>query len=235
LNWVPIPTRHDSERYSEIMERDDSSEIFSAWILCLQVGARSKPRGSLVRSDGTPHTPSSLSVKTRGRKKWFEKALPFLTQVGWLECVTTDSELTPSRLGDESKLIVIERTEQNRTEQKGKNRTEVMEGFEEFWKAYPRKAAKGEALKVWGKLSPDSELQKVILESLAAQKGLEGWKKEDGKYIPFPDRWLKGTRWLDEVNVKTCISGSWIAAQEKMDREYKEAIERNKSHDNSGS
>lgn len=107
LAWVPIPNRHDGESYSRLMLRKDASEVFSAWILLLQVASRCHPRGTLLRSDGKPHDFESLSIKTRSNKSWFEKAIPVLMQMSWLEQVAVDCQedditLTPScQSGDE--------------------------------------------------------------------------------------------------------------------------------------
>lgn len=98
LAWVPVPTRHDGERYTELMLHKNAAEIFTAWILILQVAARSQCRGSLMRNDGSEHTPSTLAIKTRGKKEWFELAIPLLMQLSWLEQVTTDSQNTPTLL-----------------------------------------------------------------------------------------------------------------------------------------
>lgn len=85
LAWVPIPNKHDGESYSRLIAGKNAAEIFAAWILILQVASRCHPRGSLVRSDGTPHSSESLSVKTRAPKTWFDRALPYLVEIGWLK------------------------------------------------------------------------------------------------------------------------------------------------------
>jgi hypothetical protein len=89
LEWVPVPNRHDGEGYSIVMEHPRAAEIYTAWHLILQVASRCQPRGSLLRPSGTPHTPASLALKTRGKAEWFELALTFLSsqEVGWLEVV----------------------------------------------------------------------------------------------------------------------------------------------------
>jgi hypothetical protein len=84
LAWVPIPNKHDGERYSRLMQRKDAAQIFAAWILILQVASRCQDRGTLVRSDGSPHDSDSLSVKTRAPKAWFDLALPILVEMKWL-------------------------------------------------------------------------------------------------------------------------------------------------------
>lgn len=97
LNWVPVPARHDSERYCELISLENGAEIYTAWILCLQVAARSDRRGWLLRSDGTPHTPETLELKTRGKAEWFRFALPYLAKIGWLI-----EEKTPLPVGYQS-------------------------------------------------------------------------------------------------------------------------------------
>ncbi len=130
LAWVAIPNRHDGEGYSTIMAHTKAAEIFTAWILLLQVASRCQPRGSLVRDNGRPHTPQTLAIKTRGKTEWFAFALEFLSsaEIGWIRCeqVTErendaagcqppDMALTVScQSGDEEQ----NRTEQNGTEQK---------------------------------------------------------------------------------------------------------------------
>lgn len=88
LSWVPVPNKHDGEGYSTIMAHPRAAEIFTAWVLMLQVASRCHPRGTLVRDDGTALTPDALAVKTRAKPEWFEFALNFLQAqpIGWIGC-----------------------------------------------------------------------------------------------------------------------------------------------------
>lgn len=70
-------------------------------------------------------------------------------------------------------------------------------GFEKFWKAYPKKVAKTQALKAWSKLKPNAELQQIILNALERQKQSAQWQKDNGQFIPYPATWLNGRRWED--------------------------------------
>lgn len=104
LSWVPIPNRHDGEAYSRMMIQKDAAIYFSVWILLLQVASRCQPRGTLLTSACQPHNAESLAIKTRAKLEWFEKSLPFLVQIGWLEVERQegDSVLTAScQSGDE--------------------------------------------------------------------------------------------------------------------------------------
>jgi len=73
------------------------------------------------------------------------------------------------------------------------------DGFDDFWKEYPRKIAKHNALKAWFKLKPDETLRGVILKAVARQSASDSWRAENGKYIPHPATWLNGHRWEDQV------------------------------------
>lgn len=73
------------------------------------------------------------------------------------------------------------------------------DGFNTFWKAYPRKIAKANALKSWKKIKPDDELQKTILSALEQHKKTEQWLRDKGQFIPHPATWLNQSRWLDEL------------------------------------
>lgn len=70
-------------------------------------------------------------------------------------------------------------------------------GFDEFWKAYPKKVAKPAAIKAWAKLSPNDETFRKILESVKTQAASPDWIKDGGQYIPHPATYLNGRRWED--------------------------------------
>lgn len=70
--------------------------------------------------------------------------------------------------------------------------------FDRFWQAYPKKKAKAKARQAWVKLKPDMELCKIMAAALDQQKRSETWKREDGRFIPYPATWLNQRRWEDE-------------------------------------
>lgn len=76
------------------------------------------------------------------------------------------------------------------------------QSFERFWLAYPKKVDRQSALKTWGKLHPDNELQKTILAALERHKETEQWTKDNGRFVPHPSTWLNGRRWEDHVEVE---------------------------------
>lgn len=75
----------------------------------------------------------------------------------------------------------------------------VLDLFDTFWKAYPRKVGKDEARKAWAKRKPDTTLSAKILAAVAAQKGWPAWA--DPQYIPHPATWLNRAGWEDEPAV----------------------------------
>lgn len=79
-----------------------------------------------------------------------------------------------------------------------RNRAEYSELFERFWKAYPKKVAKGTAAKAFKKAKVDESLLQDILKALEWQRETKQWKAEGGRYIPNPATYLNGRRWEDE-------------------------------------
>ena len=71
-------------------------------------------------------------------------------------------------------------------------------GFDLFWGVYPKKKAKEAAKKAWAKLKPSEELVKTIIKAVGVAKHTPDWKKDGGKYIPYPATYLNGKRWEDE-------------------------------------
>lgn len=77
-----------------------------------------------------------------------------------------------------------------------------MNDFELFWKAYPKKKNKPDALKAFNAKKNVRPPIDKLLEVIMAFCKTEDWQKEDGKYIPYPASFLRGERWEDEMEVK---------------------------------
>lgn len=69
------------------------------------------------------------------------------------------------------------------------------EDFEEFWSLYPKHDGKAVAYKSWIKKQPNIE---VVKNALSWQTKLDGWVKENGKYIPMASTYINQERWDDE-------------------------------------
>ena len=86
---------------------------------------------------------------------------------------------------------------------------DLLNKFEVFWKAYPRRKSKGQAEKAFVKLRPDEKLFENILSAIEKAKKSEDWQKEEGKYIPHPATWLNAKGWEDEyIERKEQTSGT---------------------------
>jgi len=116
LSWVAIPTRHDSRGYRKLMRLKNSSDIFTAWIVMVQVSARCEVRGELADGNGNPLTYDDLEAMTDVDKKIFEVAIPILREIGWIEL--EESELAQSRVTPCSEEDTT--TVQNKTDTKQK-------------------------------------------------------------------------------------------------------------------
>lgn len=101
---------------------------------------------------------------------------------------------TPGVIPDISRTTPLE---VNRREGKGREVCGLELNFELFWKAYPRKIAKRDALAAWKKANGKPPIEK-ILSALEEQKKSDQWTTDNGKYIPHPTTWINKGRWDDE-------------------------------------
>jgi hypothetical protein len=72
-------------------------------------------------------------------------------------------------------------------------------GFVAFWKVWPKKEGKAEALAKWRKLHPDADTTQAILDAIPRQLAAKDWPRENWRYCPLPATWLHQRRWEDEV------------------------------------
>jgi len=78
-----------------------------------------------------------------------------------------------------------------------------LEGFEQFWKLYPKKKGRKDAAKAWVKLKPSEELQQTLITALGSHCVSDDWTKDGGRYVPNGATWLNGERWTDELKPAT--------------------------------
>jgi hypothetical protein len=68
--------------------------------------------------------------------------------------------------------------------------------FDDFYKLYPRKVAKGMACKAWQKVSAAD--RPLLMRRL--QKFIDvDWKGTEVRFVPYPATWLNARRWEDEI------------------------------------
>ena len=89
--------------------------------------------------------------------------------------------------------------------QNGDEQDVVLVSFLQFWSEYPRKTGKQEALRIWRKLKPNTELHDRIISALRQQKTWPEWTKDSGQFIPHPKTWLNRGSWEDEPLVQSRV------------------------------
>jgi len=71
--------------------------------------------------------------------------------------------------------------------------------FDNFWRKYPRRTGKANAVKRWRTMKPAD--RDAALAALDAH--IANWRatKTEPQFIPHPATWLNGRRWEDEITV----------------------------------
>ena len=90
------------------------------------------------------------------------------------------------------------------------NHSAKRNAFAEFWDLYPKKRSKGDAEKAWAKLKPSPELVQTILRSVEVAKARDDWRKDRGKFIPYPASWLNAKGWEDADVAQPGASASQV-------------------------
>jgi|GEM_PF-904203 len=87
--------------------------------------------------------------------------------------------------------------EEKRREEKEQEQKTMSDAFAVFWKLYPKKVSKADAVKAWGKIKKD--MLPTIMKSLSVHLVCEQWVKDDGQFVPNAATWLNKKKWEDEV------------------------------------
>lgn len=69
--------------------------------------------------------------------------------------------------------------------------------WEEFWGAYPKKAAKETTYGIWCSMEPSDALIDRILADIERRKHSHQWTEEGGRYIPNPSTYLNAEKWTE--------------------------------------
>jgi hypothetical protein len=76
-----------------------------------------------------------------------------------------------------------------------------MTDFDLFWKAYPKKKSKLQALRTWEKLARIRPPIQELLAAITRARKSDQWMKAGGQFIPYPSTWLNDGGWMDEHEV----------------------------------
>lgn len=200
LAWVPVPNNHNSVAYARLITSKGGPEIFAAWVLIVQLASRCPQRGILASSDGRPYDAQEMAIKTRAPASMFEKALPYLTEIGWLDCTTAMGESadvvaeSADVVADNGMTPAANRIELKRT---GKESNTNGQGRRwcEIYAAYPRKI---------GRKASEHPIRQAItvkgFEELlkAVQAFAYATTKVEKRYIPHPATWFNQGRYDDD-------------------------------------
>ena len=139
---------------------------------------------------GSPEIPAAAAKKAPLGRKGFrvsrlrQKRNRLKAHLGWARCVHQQSGIKAKGMKDE-------------------------EGFDEFWKVYPRKVAKGDARKAWKQMATIRPPLEKLIRAVIVARATEDWRKDGGKFVPYPATWLRAERWEDvhEVEIDRVRAG----------------------------
>lgn len=95
------------------------------------------------------------------------------------------------------------------TEADTEKRQTTPDGFEDFWRAYPKKVAKPAAIRAFRSAKINGNLPEVLahIRSMATS---EGWTKSGGQFVPNPSTYLNQRRWEDEGSAEPSSIGRFV-------------------------
>jgi predicted transcriptional regulator len=159
----------------------------------------------MSHKEGYELTYGQIERQTTLGRYAINEAIRVLTDKGWLRTERTkkdngqfgptsfhildpegvDSVADDSSVGDSTMEQPTDNKNTNSLENT-KDKEKHLKAFDEFWKLYPKKIAKADALKAWIKATK----LKTADELLKLTKAYAEGKLPEDKYIPYPASWL---------------------------------------------
>ncbi|QLF92284.1 phage replication protein [Pseudomonas sp. ABC1] len=75
-----------------------------------------------------------------------------------------------------------------------------LEGFDQFYRLYPKRQKRADAEKAWRKLN--TLQRQAAMAALPKHCQQPDWLKDAGQFVPLPASWLNGKRWEDELSTQ---------------------------------
>jgi hypothetical protein len=100
----------------------------------------------------------------------------------------------------ETEPVTVPDTDTDTDTEQRRKKAALRAEFVRFWKAYPRKEAKGDAEKAFTPACKIADPDTIIAKCLAFQ-----WP-EDRRFIPLPATWLRARRWEDELPAAAVVT-----------------------------
>jgi len=211
LSWVQIPTKQDGYVFRKLMSSDDGVRAYGIFIALVQIAAKTPERGTLADDRG-PMTTSSLAFRIGCGEAVMREAMQVLMSqdVGWVIGDAPDAHPSTTRVPPVNHPTTTEIPFPSFPSVPSDGRAETPKPggepkfsaeFEAFWSAYPkyRRRGKSETYRLWKSKRLDAQAG-TAMAALEFHKRSEDWKKDGGKYVPEPERWLKRDRWQDAPN-----------------------------------
>ena len=106
MKWVAVPNKLDGAGYAIVAAHPRNCELFTAWILILEVASKMPTRGLLFK-DGKSVGPQDLSRRTRFPEDIFNLAFLVLIEpdIGWLERVAGDGIIHDEKYAKDRILV----------------------------------------------------------------------------------------------------------------------------------
>lgn len=127
----------------------------------------------------------------------------------WKRAVSGMAGGKTSRRGPVEKISKIE----NEDEIEKEKETES-EGFRVFWQRYPVKLGRQEALAQWERVCGDAQ---DILSGLDNWLQSESWRRENGRFVPKPEKWLRERWWEQSPKQAIPMGASGKLGQAEME------------------
>ena len=171
--------------------RTDGSASSNTYQLAIRGGGDSvSPGGDSLTGGGDSLSPHSVCVSP-----------PSVTVSGGVLSVCQGGSVCVSPL-EPSLNRQLEPSENQQPPPPPSGGSEAADRFEDFWRVYPRKTAKGAARASWQKIKPGPKLFERILDAIAEQRESEQWRRDGGQFIPHASTWLNQSRWEDSTEIE---------------------------------
>ena len=206
LNWVPMPTRHDSRGYRKLIRGEDGVRHFAAWCAIVQVAGRCHVRGVLADDRGVPLTVDDLEAMTDISAAIFRTAVGALSEIGWLtadpvpvEAVGADSEGSTSEVRLHDSTDTTSQTRQDTTRHRDHSREFLAQSAaDEVWNKIPvnRRKSRTKWLQAWVEVIVDGKMDPVVVSDAICAY----YASEEGAsaYHRHPPRLLRDAIWTED-------------------------------------
>jgi len=176
--WIKIHRNLMTNPEWAILSDSEKGQLVSLWIVAAD------KNGTLPTSD-TQVLQKIAALDTPPNINKF-------TQLGFMTttCQPDDNQMTTTCQPDDAP--------ETEKRQRRKEKTNVH--FDIFWNEYPKKKDKANALKVWKSKKLSNGKFDKIMDGLRKVNKSDDWVKENGRYVPGPAKWLRGSLWNDEIS-----------------------------------